>query len=230
MIGTVENPDLAGKIIAGLWYENEKLKDPGMSVIKNARFTCKLCGFSSRGSKAVPHGYMVPVNRRHPGLAAASEKGAECLCPICAASLAINWAVVERKGEHAVVDAASGSLIWLPEMQQSKISLIATYVLVGVNTLDVTHPHATTLSNAELSFRARSAYLSSNIPLYKDDCDSDFAKALALLPTEFYGYRDQVLGGIRYWPNSEYWSRQSKYWYKATYEATEQKLNVMDEV
>jgi hypothetical protein len=230
MIGTVENPDLAGKIISGLWFENEKLKDPGLAVIQRARFTCKLCGFSSRGSKVVPHGYMVPVNRSHPGLAAVSEKGAECLCPICAASLAINWAVVERTADHAVVEASSGSLIWLPEMPQSKISLISTYILVGVNTLDVTHPLVTTLSNSEMSFRSRSAYLSSNIQLYKDDCDSDFAKALALLPTEFYGYREEVLGGIRYWPNSEFWAKQSNYWYKATYEAHEHSLSTMDEV
>lgn len=224
MIGTVDNPDLAGKIIQGLWYENKQLRDVGMEVLRSAGFVCHYCGFVSRASTKIPHGYMVPVDVAHSGLAALSFGSAICLCPFCASSLAINWSVAEHKGEHAEVLPVPGCLIWLPDVPQSEISLVASYVVVGINSMDVAHDHAKTLLEMDLAFRIRKPFLASNIPLYKNDKDSDFARALSLLPKDYYEFRDEVLRGVRFWPNSAFWKMQSNYWLMSTYKPTEAQL------
>ncbi|NWD58423.1 hypothetical protein HX878_27290 [Pseudomonas veronii] len=223
MIGTVDNPQLAGKIIQGLWYDNKQLKDVGMDVLRAAGFACKYCGFVSRASTKVPHGYMVPVDVSHSGLAALRFDGAICICPFCASALSINWSVTEHKGNHAEVLPVAGNLIWLPDVTQAKISLVASYVSVGISSMDVGHDHAKALLEIDLAFRIRKPFLASNIPLYKNDSDSDFARALSLLPNEYYEFRDEVLKGVRFWPNSAFWKKQSHYWLVSTYKPIEAK-------
>lgn len=230
MIGTVDNPELAGKIIQGIWSTNDKLHKVGMKILNNAGFKCHSCGFISRASNKVPHGYMCPIDVTHSGLAALSTKGGICLCPLCASALAINWSVVEHPAPHGEILPVAGSLIWLPEIEQSKLSLISTYIAVSSNCLDVTHPLADTLNHADISFRGRKAHLASNIPLYKEDCDSDFARALALLPSEFHVSRDEILSGVRFWPNSNFWVKQAQYWVQATYRPLEKAIKYFDEV
>lgn len=223
MIGTVDNPELAGKVISGLWHDHERLSPVGMKVLTRAKFKCVECGFVSRASKMIPHGFMVPVDLNHPGLAARTVEGATCLCPFCAATKAINWSVVERPALHGEILPVTGSLIWLPDMSQAKLNLIATYISVNQNCMDVTHPLFESLHQADLAFRGRKAHLANNIPLYKEDSDSDFARALALLPNEFMASRDEVLKGVRFWPNVAYWAPQARYWAQATYKTIEEK-------
>jgi hypothetical protein len=218
MIGTVDNPSLAGKIIQGLWFGNERLKSVGMQILLSAGFKCSSCGFVSRPSKTVPHAYMVPVDPSHPGLAAQSLKAGKCLCPLCASARAINWSVVEHRTDHAEVLPIAGSLIWLPEIEQSKISLISTFTMSGINHLDMSHDLAETVKHADGAFRGRKTYLANNIPLYKEDRDSDFARALSLLDSEYYEFRAEVLKGVRFWPNSSFWKVQTHYWLKGVYE------------
>lgn len=229
MIGTVDNPELAGKVICGLWYGHERLGPVGMKVLTRAKFKCVECGFVSRTSKKFAHGFMVPVDLKHPGLAARTVEGASSLCPFCAAAKAINWSVVEHPALHGEILPAAGSLIWLPDMNQAKLNLIATYISVNQNCMEVTHPLFESLHQADLAFRARKAHLASNIPLYKEDSDSDFARALALLPNEFTASRDEVLKGVRYWPNVTYWAAHAKYWAQATYKTIEEKNNIFFE-
>lgn len=226
MIGTVDNPDIAGKVIQGGWFSNKDLNPVGLKVLNAAAFTCKYCGFISRPSTKVPHGFMVPVDINHSGLAALDASKAICLCPFCASALAINWSVAEHKGEHAQVLPVAGNLIWLPEIEQTKISLVATYVVVGVNDIDVGHEFAKTLKETDLSFRIRKPFLANNIPLYKNDKDTDFARALSLLPVEHYEFRDEVLKGVRFWPNSSFWKAQSHYWLHSTYKPTEDQIKL----
>lgn len=230
MIGTVDNPDLAGKVIQGLWHANDKLHSVGMKIIANAKFTCQECRFVSRTSKKVPHGYMVPVDLSHPGLAARSLKGAQCLCPLCASVKAINWSTVEHPAQHGEILPVAGSLIWLPEMEQGKLSIIATYIAVSAHCMEVSHPLFEVLNQADISFRGRKAHLASNIPLYKEDSDSDFSRALALLPNEFKDARDESLKGVRFWPNVSFWSAQARYWSKAIYEPIEGTHKYFEEV
>ncbi|MDZ5605228.1 hypothetical protein SJI00_20865 [Pseudomonas sp. RP23018S] len=211
------------KIICGLWHEHDRLKPIGMKVLTKANFKCSQCGFVSRSSKRIPHGFMVPVDLNHPGFAASSIDRAICLCPFCAAAKAINWSAVEHPAHHGEILPVAGSLIWLPEMPQAKLNLIATYIAISQNCMDVTHPLFESLHQADLSFRGRKAHLASNIPLYKEDCDSDFARALALLPNELMASRDKVLKGVRFWPNVVYWGPQARYWAQATYKAIEEK-------
>jgi hypothetical protein len=226
MIGTVDNPDLAGKVIRGIWFAREDLRKVGMEVLTSANFTCKYCGFISRTSAKVPHGYMVPVDIKHSGLAVLNSNTGICLCPFCASALAINWAVAEHKAEHGQILPVAGNLIWLPELEQAKISLVATYTVVGVNDLDVGHDFAKTLKETDLSFRIRKPFLANNIPLYKNDKDSDFARALSLLPAEHYQFRDEVLKGVRFWPNASFWKAQSHYWFHSTYKPTEDQIKL----
>ncbi|MEC4242117.1 MULTISPECIES: hypothetical protein [Pseudomonas] len=230
MIGTVDNPDLAGKVIQGFWFANERLQKVGMQVLDKAGFKCYSCGFVSRTSKKIPHGYMVPIDIQHPGLAALQLKDAKCMCPLCASALAVNWSVVEHPALKGELTPLAGSLIWLPEIEQSKLSLIASYIAVSTHCLDVAHPLAEALNHADISFRGRRAHLASNIPLYKEDCDSDFSRALALLPNEFHSARDEIMSGVRFWPNSSFWVSQAKYWFQATYLPLEKANNFFDEV
>jgi hypothetical protein len=222
MIGTVDNPELAGKVISGLWHDNERLKPVGMKVLSRAKFKCTYCGFVSRTSKKIPHGFMVPVDLKHSGFAARTVEGALCLCPFCAAAKAVNWSAVEHHAQHGEILPVAGSLIWLPEMSQAKINLLATYIAVSQNCMEVTHPLYESLHQADLAFRGRKAHLASNIPLYKEDSDSDFARALALLPSEFMDSRDKVLKGVRFWPNVASWAQQARYWSQATYRKIEE--------
>lgn len=227
MIGTVDNPDLAGKIICGKWYSDTRLQLGGMKILEDSKFTCSKCGFASRASRKVPHGYMIPVDLEHAGLAALESARGVCLCPLCASALAINWSVAEQRTDNAEILPVPGYLIWLPEMDQHKISIVASYVLVGVNHLDVDHDLADTLNYVNGAYLGRKAHLASNIPLYKDDRDSDFALALSLLPTEYYEYRSEVLKGVRYWPNANFWREQSKYWMHGTYRPIEESIGLL---
>lgn len=195
-----------------------------MVVLRSANFTCKYCGFVSRPSQKIPHGYMVPVDLAQSGLAATRAKGSICLCPICASALSINWSVAERKADHGQILPVAGNLIWLPEMSQETISLVAAMTLVGINDLDVGHELAKTFKDTDLSFRIRKAFLANNIPLYKNDKDSDFARALSLLPVEHYVYREEVLRGVRFWPNASFWKKQSRYWFHSTFKPAEDSL------
>lgn len=228
MIDTVDNPQLAGKVIRGGWFENTRLQKVGMDILARSNFTCRECGFVSRSSKKIPHGYMVPINLSHPGLAALSNKESLCLCPFCASAKAVNWSVVDHPAQHGEVVPAAGSLIWLPEMSQNKLSLISTYIGVSAHCMEVTHPFFEVLNEIDISFRGRSAHLSSNVALYKEDCDSHFAKALSLLPNEFKETRDETLKGVRFWPRAAYWSAQSRYWGQATYQNLENMKKIFE--
>lgn len=217
MIGTVENPGLAGKIIQGKWFDNEKLSETGMRIIKGARFTCRRCGFRSRPSKKIPHGYMVPIDVRHPGLAALEVEHGECVCPICASAMAINWSVVHQHQQHGEVTPAAGELIWLPEVDQRKISLTASFAITMLCQSDSTARLYGTAFDTDTAFRARKAHMAANLSLYKNDQDADFAKALSWLPREYYQHRESILEGVRFWPSASSWKSQTAYWYAGIY-------------
>lgn len=215
-MGTVGNAELTGRLVLAGWASNPKLEVPGMKVIKRHRYTCQYCGFISRPSKQVLHGYMVPVDFRHPALLVTGENGT-CLCPFCACYISINWSVIGRYSggkDHP----APGMLIHCPWLTQRQVSLIALHA-VSISACR-TVGSTTTFESAAIDVDATMVGLNHEIgavlPIYRGK-DSDFARALAMLPEEFYEDRAQILANLRWWPTMSFWSAQGMYWMKSTY-------------
>lgn len=215
MIGTVDSPELAGKLILGGWALNKSLSDVGFSILERDRYTCQRCGFNSRPSKKINHGFMVPVDTNSSILIAREVKFGTCLCQLCASALAVNWSVLKQTSDE---DSAPGCLIWLPEFTQDKISIVASLILATSNNVSPSHHLYEAASHALTAFNGRTAHMAANVHLYKNDKDEEFVRALSLLPSEFHEYRAQALNGVRFWPNPKYWAKSSHYWLKAVYE------------
>lgn len=218
-VGTVGDPVLAGKLISGGWYQNDRLRTVGMAVLRAARFTCSACGFPSRPSKQVPHGWMVPVNPEHPAMLALEKTKGRCLCPFCASCQAINWAVRPVQGgsrsEHS-----PGRLIYLPEMSQEQVNRVAHCVVAISSARSGANQSAeeSAARDIDAAFLAKHADLQRAVPVFHEDMDYEFANALALLPAEFYELREEVIGGVRWWPHYKYWAEQGYFWSRATFE------------
>ena len=215
MIGTVDSPELAGKLILGGWALNKALSDVGFTILDRDRYTCHHCGFKSLPSKKVTHGFMVPVDLTSPVLIARQVDSGKCLCQLCASALAVNWSVVRQTPDE---DSAPGCLIWLPEFTQQKISIVASLILATSNNVSPSHHLYEATSHALTAFKGRTAHMAANVQLYKNDKDEEFVRALALLPSEYLEYREQALKGVRFWPNPKFWAKSSHYWLKAVYE------------
>ena len=217
-VGTVSDPILFGKLVSGGWTENPTLYAVGMSVLKKSRFTCKFCGFATRQSRKVPHGWMLPVDLKHPAFIARDAEKSICICPFCAASQAINWAVkpiaTGRKSEPA-----PGRLIYLPTMSQEALNRLALTV-VSISSARTGAHHSEQESAArdiDATFLALNQELHSAVPVFHEGMDYEFANALALLPEELYSMREEVIGGVRWWPHYKHWVDQGFYWSQATF-------------
>lgn len=71
--------------------------------------------------------------------------------------------------------------------------------------------------NVDNTISALSSALSEYIPLYRSEQDADFARALALLPGEYYEQRGSVIDSVRWWPTMSFWKEQGAYWMESTY-------------
>lgn len=227
-LGTVFDPLLFGKLITGGWYTHAKLKEPGMKVLSKGNFTCNSCGFVSRSSKQVPHGYMVPINRKHPALLAVEANG-ECLCPMCAASLGVNWSVNGVvQGDKVVV--APGIFIAESVMSQVEINRIALHVIsvLASRTASDSSAISSAARDIDAAMTALNQELGVAIPFYRGK-DSDFARALSLLPENLYEQREKIIGQLRWWPNVRFWREQGIYWMQATYKGVQEKDRSLQE-
>lgn len=216
-VGTVGNATLSGKLISGGWYQNKQLRGVGMAILKAAGYTCKACGFRTRPSRVVPHGWMLPVNLDHPAMLA-TERGI-CLCPFCASSQAINWAVKPLQG-GSKSEHAPGRLIYLPDMTQEQLNRLAHCIVATSSSRAGANQSAeeSAARDIDAAILSKHADLQRAIPVFHEDMDYEFANALALLPTEFYTLREDVIGGVRWWPHYKFWAEQGYYWSKATFE------------
>lgn len=227
-LGTVFDPLLFGKLMMGGWYVNPKLKEPGMKILSRSKFACASCGFQSRSSKQVPHAHMIPVDRSHPGLLALKDKG-ECLCPMCAASLGVNWSVTGVVQADKVVETP-GVLIAQSVLTQVEINRIALHVIsvLASRTASDSSPISSAARDIDAAMTALNQELGASIPFYRGK-DSDFARALALLPEVYYEQREQIIGQLRWWPNVRYWREQGAYWMQATYKSIQEKDRALQE-
>lgn len=226
-LGTVLDPMLFGKLVTGAWYTNAKLKEQGMKILSRSKFTCESCGFASRSSKQVPHGHMVPVDRCHPALLVLDRKG-ECLCPMCASALGVNWAVAGVVQAEKVIESP-GILIAQPVLSQVEINRIALHVIsvLASRTASDSSPLSSAARDIDAAMTALNQELGA-IPFYRGK-DSDFARALALLPERYYEQREQIIGQLRWWPNVRFWREQGAYWMQATYKAVQDKDKALQE-
>ena len=229
-LGTVFNAALFGKLMTGGWYEHAQLKEQGLKILSRDKFTCQSCGFSSRPSRQAPHGYMVPVDRHHVGMVATRADAGECLCPLCASAMGINWAVVATAigGKH--IDPP-GMLIIQPSMTQVEINRIALHTLsiVASNSATTASALASAARDIDAAMTALNQDIGASIPFYRGK-DSDFARALALLPEAHYEQRDEIIGHLRWWPSMRYWREQGVYWMQATYKPLQDKDQALSEV
>ncbi|MCF6783421.1 hypothetical protein [Stutzerimonas stutzeri] len=215
-VGTVSDALLFGKLMTWGWYSNPKLREPGMRILSRSQFKCESCGFKSLPSRQVQHGYMVPVDRGHPGLIALTSAG-ECLCPLCASALGLNWSVVGLMQSDKSVQAP-GLLIHQPVLSQVEINRIALHVISASSSQGSISAIASAARDIDASMTALNQELGTFIRFYRGR-DSDFARALALIPVELYEQRQEILGHLRWWPNVKFWSKQGAYWMQATYAA-----------
>lgn len=221
MIGVVGEPKITGLLVRGEWYKNERLRIAGMRILKRDKFRCQECGLQSRPSTQVPHAWMVPVSEKHPSLVAQDD--GRCLCPLCVSAVAINWSVLgmSRNGQPA---PAPGELIYCPWFSQKELSRVAAYIISMRSTHLSTGfgAMASTLKNIDAAFSALKEEIGANVPIYRGSA-SDFARTLSMLPEEFYSKRQELIGSLRWWPNSEYWLPQGKYWRASTFDILHKK-------
>lgn len=166
----------------------------------------------------MPHGWMLPICTKHPGLLPVSVENSKTYCPFCASSMGLNWSVVSYMLGDAALPAP-GMLIAMKEMSQIELNRLALYVVSRlasrrISELDREDVVASDINNA---MRSRQNELPSSIPMYRVGKDSYFAKSLALMPVDLYQRREEVIGSLRWWPNFEYWQEQGIYWRKASY-------------
>ncbi len=216
-IGTVKNAELAGRLILGGWASNDKLAALGHKVLKRDQYRCRGCGFQSRASKQVPSGYMVPVWVDHPGLLPLDVDRSVCLCPVCASSLSINWSV-DPRGEKGKAPRAPGMLIYCPWLSQAQVSLL------GLHAISINASRKIGQSSAldaaardfDASVQGLNHSLGATLPIYRGK-DSEFARALAMLPEPLYEQRAQLIKHVRFWPALAYWETQGAYWMQASF-------------
>lgn len=229
-VGTVLNASLFGKIMTWGWFENPRLKESGMRVLTRAAYTCQSCGFASRPSRQVPHGFMVPVDRSHAGLASLNPETGTCLCPLCASVEGINWSVVGTVLGGQMVDPP-GMFIILPAMSQVEINRLALHTLSIIASCgaNMSSALASSARDVDAAMTALNQEVGISVPFYRGK-DSDLARALALLTDEFYSQRDEIIGQLRWWPNMRYWREQGLYWMKSTYSTIQEKDAALQEV
>ncbi|MDH4602460.1 hypothetical protein [Pseudomonas syringae] len=217
-LGTVLNASVAGKLISGLWLSNAKLRTPGLEVLTRSDFTCKFCGFISKPTDNVPHAWMLPVNPSNPGLLVLRQDDGICLCPFCASSMAINWSVAPKDlGTKQL--PAPGMLINMPHMTQEQVNRVALHVVSVLACRKVNKQSSVEIAaiNIDNAFVSLNTDLAGTLPIYRYGEDAGFARALALLPEEFYQFRDEIIGPIRWWPSVNHWREQGLYWMESTY-------------
>lgn len=217
LVGTVGQPQIAERVILGQWLKNDTLRPIGLQVLKRHNFTCSNCGFASRPSKQIPHGWMIPAGLRHPGLVPSPD--AKCLCPMCVAPLALNWSVISKKKKGQELQAP-GMLIYCPWIMQRDLNVLASYSVAVKANCRVGRSSAieAVVRSLDAAISALNEEVGSNTPIYRGK-DSDFARSLALLPSEYYRDRSELIGALRWWPNLDYWEQQGLYWYQASTQA-----------
>lgn len=221
IVSTVAEPDLAGKLILGNWFTNDKLKRVGIDILNRHKFTCMGCSVKSRPSKQVPHGHMIPVNLEHGGLLALNENGI-CICPMCASTLAINWSV-SSVSLNGLAPSPPGLLIYFPWATQAELNRLAMHALSVSASRKV--GSSTTLESAvrdlDAAMVSMTHELGISLPIYRGK-DGEFARSLSMLNAEFHDQRSELLSNVRWWPMLNYWSEIGKYFYKATYSSVHQ--------
>lgn len=219
-LGTVSNAALAGKLIAGGWVSHPELLSIGRVVLQRYKFTCQGCGFQSRPTKQVPHGWMLPVDLQHPGLLALKEGVGICLCPLCASTLASNWSVAPVIAGSKELPAP-GMLVLLPHISQVQLNRLALH-LVSIHASRKV-AQQTSLEAIAVSVDSVISSLSkdvqSKLSIYRDGKDAEFCRALSMLPNDYYQYRDEIIGPVRWWPTMAYWREQGAYWMTQTFDA-----------
>lgn len=81
---------------------------------------------------------------------------------------------------------------------------------------------ASTIKSIDAAFAGLKEEIGANVPIYRGSA-SDFARTLSMLPEQFYEQRNELIGHLRWWPNSEYWLEQGEYWRASTFEALHKK-------
>lgn len=225
MIGVVRNESLAGKIIQGAWLHNDKLRNAGYAILKNQSYKCYACGIQSKPSAAYRDAMMIPVNLKHAGLAATSEKGGVCYCPLCAAAAATNWSVVGTVTDD-VANIAPGFLVCFPGKSQAEVSRLALFTLINMQRSNDS-PLFSAATDIDVTMRRLAGEVAQHIPIYrKEGGDAAFVKALARIPDQFYEKRVQIIGPLRWWPNMSFWEPFGKYIYAATVRDHEDKIGL----
>lgn len=214
-IGVASRQHVAAKIIKGQWLQHANLRQVGLDALKRHRFTCVQCGFQSRPSRQVPHGWMVPLSLDDPGLV--SGRKAQCMCPFCASSHAINWSVVTTIVRG--VEQTPGYLIHCPWLSQGELSLLGAYCasLKAHARVGKSNAIEAAARGVDAALTALREEVALNVPVHRGS-DSDFARALSLLAPEHYGKRAELIGSLKFWPNLDYWAEQGGYWFKAAVE------------
>ena len=223
-LGVVADVNTFGKVMAGAWLKRTELADAGLKLIRRSFFKCKGCGFQSRPSQQQPAGFMVPFNTNHPAGLVINENHGTCLCPFCASAFAANWSVVPPKS-NKVEMPAPGQLIYLPHMSQAQVNLLALHVISVLSSRKIsTQTKAEAIAvNIDSTMKSLSKDLPAALPIFRDGHDEAFARALALLPQEFYEQRSDILSPVRWWPNASYWRVEGVYWMQSTFCAMQNK-------
>ena len=227
VLGTVGLQDAAGKLLQGAWLNRDELRLPGLALIKKSRYVCSYCGYQSRGSDAVPHGYMTPIDpSRANWFFTESSVSGHVACPFCASCQCLNWSVkgmttgIGQK-EQTVVP---GILISFPWLTQRQINWIALHSL-SINSRKSNSsngPIYAIARDVDAVMVALNHELVANLPIYRGK-DSEFVRALSLLPNKYYKYREKIIGDVRWWPNLAFWQKEGLYFQAATYRGLEEK-------
>lgn len=216
-IGTVDQPDLFGRYLLG-WHTNETLLADGLEVLERHQFTCKACGFQSRPSKQVRHGFMVPVDARNKAMISRNGRG-DCLCPFCASVVGINWSVVKTKVGNRE-RPSPGMLIHCPHLSQAELNRLALHVTSLITSRKIGASPSTLESAArdvDAAMVSLNHELGAELPIYRAN-DADFARALAMLSVPLYEKRSSLIKHVRWWPTVSFWEVQGVYWNKAYFD------------
>src|SRR5690554_127534 len=182
-VGTVPNPDVFSKLMAGGWYKHPKLEKLGRAVLARDKHVCQGCGFSSVAESSSPYGYLIPASLAHPGFLPVDVSRSKTYCPMCLSSMAVNWSVAPGMVD-GIKTAAPGLLIAFDELSQAEINRLAISVvgLLGSRTVGSNSQEIAAASSLNNAMKARQSNLALSISAYRVDMDAEFANALALLP------------------------------------------------
>ena len=228
VLGTVGLQDAAGKLLKGAWLHREELSHPGLALIKRSRFICSYCGMGSRGSDAVPHGYMTPLDPSRPNwFYTANSTSGVVACPFCASAQCLNWSVkgVTTGSGQQTQTVVPGILISFPWLTQRQLNWIALHAL-AINSRKangLNGPINAIARDVDAAMVATNQELVANLPIYRGN-DSEFVRALSLLPNKFYRYRAKIIGDVRWWPNLSFWQKEGQYFQAATYKRLEEQF------